>query len=364
MKIKKKKMNNSKLGGAVHSWRNQSDYAVIKQRVEQKVSIVIPVYNVEAYLERCVESVLGQTYRNLQIILVDDGSTDSSGALCDMFASRDRRISVLHKANGGLSSARNSGMDKAQGEWIAFIDSDDYVSASYIEDMMQACSRFHVPLSACGRYDVYPSGAIEKKKNLREGRYTRDEVLRSVLAEGIFDVSAWGKLYQRKILEGIYYPQGQLSEDIAVIYDILQRAGSVAHTGKASYYYCHRKGSITYAGFDVKFKSAFQNYKSFWLEVRRNDIRLEAKADAFFIRYLMTLLNGYHYKEMLSSCSEEEEQFYNVLYRLFALLYQRALWNRNLSLRDKGLGLLYYTKTYPQVKKMLVKFGLTSRMEP
>lgn len=209
------------------------------------ISVIVPVYRVEEYLEKCVDSILSQTYSNLELILVDDGSPDRSGEICDAYAKRDCRVRVIHKENGGLSSARNAGLDAARGDFVAFVDSDDWIVPDTYEAMMAAAEKYQVRLVCAGRYDVV--GSIQEIGLCPE----REEVISGQLLAGrIFrwdhvDSAAVDKLYGRELFEGIRYPVGKLSEDVPVTWRIAVRAGRAALIPKPVYCYFHRPNSIT-----------------------------------------------------------------------------------------------------------------------
>ncbi|MDO5400289.1 MAG: glycosyltransferase [Eubacteriales bacterium] len=211
------------------------------------ISVIVPVYDVEAYLPRCLDSILGQTYADLQIILVDDGSPDGSGAICDSYAKKDPRIQVIHQKNGGLSAARNAGLDLAEGEYVAFVDSDDYLEPEAYETMAALAEKHRVPLVVAGRWDV--SGRTGEKTR---GLCPRAEeaVTGQALAGRIFlwdgcDSSACDKLFARGLFERIRFPLGVVSEDLAVMYRIALQAGAAALCPVPVYNYYHRPGSIS-----------------------------------------------------------------------------------------------------------------------
>ena len=212
------------------------------------VSVIVPVYNVEKYLARCVESILSQTYRNLEIILVDDGAKDTSGSICDDFAATDSRVRVIHKENGGLSSARNAGIDAAQGEYLEFVDSDDWIEPDAVESLLGAALRHQVKLVVAGRWDVK-----EKTGEKKQGLCPKQEELLpgETLVSRIFlwkgcDSSACDKLYHRSLFREIRFPYGKVCEDVPIMYRIVLDAGLVAMLPKPVYNYFHRSGSITY----------------------------------------------------------------------------------------------------------------------
>ena len=216
---------------------------------ETLLSVIIPVYNVEQYLVKCVESILNQTYRNLEVILVNDGSKDSSGSICDAFIQRDPRVRVIHKENGGLSSARNAGLDAAGGEYISFIDSDDWIEPNAYEHLLGLVERYQVKLVCGGNMDVYGETG-ERKLGLtpeREEVITAEEMVgRMFLWKGC-DSSVCDKIFHRDLLATFRFPEGQVCEDVATTYKIVLGAERAAMSDKPFYNYYHRVGSISRA---------------------------------------------------------------------------------------------------------------------
>ena len=219
-----------------------------------KISVIVPVYNVETYLARCVDSILNQSYANLEVILVDDGSKDASGSICEKYAEKDNRIRVIHKENGGLSSARNAGLDVACGEYITFVDSDDWIEPLAYGWMMEAMVRYDVKMVCAGRYDV--DGATgEKTVGLcpqKEEVLSGEEMAGRIFTWDNCDSSACDKLYHRSLFENHRYPLGVVCEDLPVTYRIALEAGRVGMLPKAVYNYYHRPGSISTASVSDK----------------------------------------------------------------------------------------------------------------
>ncbi len=209
------------------------------------VTVVVPVYNVEEDLDRCIESLVEQTLRDIQIVLVDDGSTDSSGRLCDSWASRDSRICVVHKKNGGLSSARNAGIEVAGGDYLGFVDSDDYVEPHMYEMLLNGVADDDVSIVTCGRYVHMGDFVKEAYSTSMEMRLTPVEAMKEVLLGNIIDVSACDKLYRRELFEEIRYPEGRISEDAAIILQLLEQSSAIVHIGRCLYHYVFRAGSIS-----------------------------------------------------------------------------------------------------------------------
>lgn len=218
------------------------------------ISVIVPIYDVESYLPKCVESVLRQTYTNLEIILVDDGSPDNSGKICDDFAARDPRVRVIHKENGGLSSARNAGLDAAHGEYITFLDSDDWIAEDAYEHLLSVMRKYDVKLVCGGNYNVSSKtgeqtlGVCPKK----EEKITAEAMVgRMFMWEGC-DSSVCDKLFHRSMLENFRFPVGKVCEDVAVTYKIILHTDFVAMSEKPFYYYLHRADSITTSAFSEK----------------------------------------------------------------------------------------------------------------
>ena len=212
------------------------------------VSVIVPVYNVEEYLGRCVDSILSQTYRNLEVILVDDGAKDNSGAICDSYAQKDSRVRVIHKENGGLSSARNAGIDIASGDYLEFVDSDDWLEPDAVESMIQQALTHQVDLVLGGRWDVSAETG-EKKKGLcpvKQEVIPGTEMVRRIFRWENCDSSACDKLFHRSLFREIRFPNGKVVEDVPIMYKIVLDAGRVALLDRPIYNYYHRAGSITY----------------------------------------------------------------------------------------------------------------------
>ena len=208
------------------------------------ISIIIPVYKVEIYLEKCIQSVINQTYENLQIILVDDGSPDNCGKICDEYAQKDHRIEVIHKSNGGLSDARNKGLEIAKGEYIGFIDSDDYIESDMYEVLYNLLKQYNAYVSICNFYTVSQGKIAIKNAENGIKEYNRIEILKEVLLDNNIQSYAWNKLYKKELFDEIKYPVGKKYEDIGTTFYLLEKCNKVVVTGKPEYYYINRQDSI------------------------------------------------------------------------------------------------------------------------
>lgn len=271
--------------------------------MKELISVIIPVYKVEAYLTACVESVLAQTYENFELILVDDGSPDRCPQMCDEFAVRDSRIRVIHKENGGLSSARNAGIDTARGEFLAFLDSDDLWTPLFLERLYRAVQETGAEMAAClfQRFrgnppKELPETAMTELLSQRESF----ECLFNLRNENM--VVAPNKLYRRKLFAELRYPVGQIHEDEAVIHEIIGGTNTVAWVDEAHYLYREAPNSITTAAFSLKRLDAARSKERriAWFEANG----LHDLADRTRITYLSNLM-------WLHRMVQEESRDYN-----------------------------------------------------
>ena len=219
--------------------------------MEHLVSIIVPVYNTGEYLAPCIESLTSQTYSNLEIILVDDGSTDGSGAVCDEFARRDDRVKVIHQKNAGVSAARNAGLEIARGEYIAFVDSDDWVSPRYLELLRQGLETTGSDICECGILRTEGDSCPEPAETAPEV-FDTVAALEQLIRDGRFHQYVWNKLYRRELIGDIRFPVGKTNEDEFWTYQVFGRAKRVAGIDAVLYNYFQRPGSIMGAGYSLK----------------------------------------------------------------------------------------------------------------
>lgn len=221
-----------------------------------RISIIVPVYKVEAYLVQCVESIRNQTFENIEIILVDDGSPDNCGDICDEYAKIDKRIRVIHKENGGLSSARNAGLRIAVGEYIGFVDSDDYIAPDMFEKLYHACVEKDVYLSACNYFYVYGKDVHLEEESGNICVLNSEDFFRKILTEdGRIEMVAWNKLYHKSVFEGMdeIFPEGKLFEDLGSMYKFVFAVKKIAYIDIGLYFYRRfRPGAITSTQFNSR----------------------------------------------------------------------------------------------------------------
>lgn len=216
------------------------------------ISVIVPVYKVEDYLDRCIQSIVSQSYTDLEIILVDDGSPDRCPAMCDAWAERDKRIKVIHKKNGGLSDARNAGLGIATGQYISFVDSDDWVANDFLEVLYTVASNTHSDICECGIIKTDRVISFEREGDEEPICYGTAEALELLIQDTVFHQYVWNKLYRCTCIKGISFVTGKINEDEFWTYQVFGRANRIAKIEKKLYYYLQRKGSIMNETYSLK----------------------------------------------------------------------------------------------------------------
>lgn len=258
--------------------------------MEYKISVIVPIYKVEKYLNRCVDSILNQSYKNIEVILVDDGSPDNCGKICDEYLLKDNRIRVIHKENGGLSSARNAGLEIATGEYIGFVDSDDWIEPKMYETLIENAIKYNAEISVGGVVDL-----LEENDNYTIIKSTFDEkidvqVLNNEEAMKKFFLgswSAWDKIYKRKVHEKIRFPEGMINEDEAIAMKILDNSEKIVYTNEVFYNYIRRPNSITTSEFSERKLDWYRNCKKNLEFIKEKHSNLRHYAEVRFCNSIM-----------------------------------------------------------------------------
>jgi len=305
------------------------------------LSIIVPIYNVEKYLERCISSIVAQSYANTEIILVDDGSSDGSGAICDSWKKRDARIKVIHKINGGLADARNAGIDCASGEYIAFIDGDDSVEPEMYEVMIAEMEACDAKIACCGKRKKYVTGKEVLTQNCEKKMVFKVSDALGKLLEGSFiDESACDKVFKRSLFEGIRFPKGEINEDIPIMPHIFAQSENVVHVGKAFYNYHQNVGSITRSGYSVKMHVHIEHMQIVKEYIIQNYPELEESLMMLLGRYSCSLLYRLYAEPKGKKIFHSDYQWYRSTFRS---VYHVYVQNESLSLKDKILAQgMYY----------------------
>ena len=312
-----------------------------------KVSVIVPVYNVEKYLNKCVDSIINQTYKNLEIILVDDGSKDSSGEICDQYAAQDKRIRVIHKKNGGASDARNLGLENATGEYIGFIDSDDWIEVDMYEKMIQFAHTYETDIVCCGRYNVY--GDIKKTGLCPkvDAIISDTEMFERLFDAKECDVSSCDKIYRKSILSDVRYPVGETNEDAAVIYSIVSNAKKIGLLSQPLYNYNHREGSVTTSRINEKRFVIIKNAKNLVDRIKLNYPSLGTKAEVYYAKKMIEAA------VIINKAERSDRIKYKGIYSEALNEVRKRFWQ--LSYTDRIKYLLLYMRIYRYVYVVLRK---------
>lgn len=273
--------------------------------VSPLISVVVPIYNVADYLPKCVDSILAQSYTNIEVLLVDDGSTDDSGQICDAYLSEDSRIRVIHKANGGLSDARNAGLDCCKGEYVTFIDSDDWVHRQYLELLYANLVRFFADISTVKfmRVDDEETVTTISDKTLI---YDSDEAISATLYQNKLDNSVCAKLFDIHLFDGLRFKKGIGYEDLQIFYRIYERADRVAYSPSKLYFY-RRRGDSYLHTFTMRRVDVLDVVDEMEVYMQtRNPLMLKAvgsrKLSANFNIFMLMAINGVRNDEVESRC--------------------------------------------------------------
>jgi len=302
-----------------------------------KVSVIIPVYNVEKYLYRCIESVVHQTYEDLEIILIDDGSKDSSGKLCDQWAKKDDRIKVLHKENGGLSSARNAGNSLVTGDYILYLDSDDFLSRDCVKKSVYMCKKLDADVAIMQMMYISESTNEEIHTNEKEFIKVLDsqEAIEASLYQQIYSCCAPAKLYKKKIVDGIDFPVGRVSEDLATCHLFLDKAEKVAYSNAIGYYYRQHDNSIMHV-FNPRRMDALEWAKEIekFCEEKYPPILSAAKCRTFNVSIHLLLA--------LPDSGEVHDKYYNELWNEVKRTRMQTLASKKVRFREKAAAIISF----------------------
>ncbi|EFO02411.1 glycosyltransferase family 2 protein [Streptococcus oralis] len=323
------------------------------------ISVIVPIYNVEEYLRYAMESLVNQTYKDFEVILVDDGSTDNSGELCDQYASEYDWVSAYHKVNGGLSDARNYGVTKAKGDWIVFLDPDDYFEPCALELLMELQKRTGARIVA-GKgkdaydHDSYQNYQINEETLAKATLLSSEETLVEMLYGTVATVSAWAKLFPRDIVEKHPYPKGKIYEDLYVISDYLKEVESVCVIDLGIYHYYRRPNSITLSNFNSKHYD-FYDSMDHLKEVIQKDYSANTELDDAVIARLF--IGSLHIFILISDSSKKEILR---IQRKIRPHLGRVLKNKRINLKNKAIyimlslvpGLYYRFKKLKKPKQM------------
>lgn len=314
--------------------------------MEPLVSVIIPVYNVENYIKKCVLSIIAQTYTNLEIILIDDGSTDNSGLICDEIAAIDERVIVIHQINHGLSIARNYGLDISTGKWVYFIDSDDWAHQNLIETLLSLAEKYAADISVCNSIDVNEKGnQITKVINSgKEYIFHGEEIIFSLINPTLnirFEV--WNKLWKRSLIKDVRFIEGQVSEDIHFDRILFLKARKVVYYDCGLHYYRTERPGNTNSSFKLKRFCVFDEYKEWIKDLKKLNYNESVGIVALIASNTAA---GLYYAAKLT---QQDKKIYSQLITEFKYFYQYVI---NTSYCTNKIKLFHYS---PQIYCIISK---------
>ena len=272
-----------------------------------KISVIIPVYNVEKYLSACMESIINQTYKNLEIILVNDGSTDSCPQICEEYAAKDNRIKVIHKKNGGLSDARNIGLKQATGDLISFVDSDDVVSLGFYQKLLNAFIENNADIAECAFLKFEKENAMNEAKedSCPNAEIFETEKALGQLLEGPLSICVWNKIYKKEVIEDIDFPVNKINEDEYWTYKVFAKAKKIVKIYNELYFYRQQATSIMGSGYSLKRLDGLQAHEERLAYLKENYPELEQSAIRTYCMVAM-----YHYHQLSKHNDIDPERTY------------------------------------------------------
>jgi glycosyltransferase involved in cell wall biosynthesis len=279
------------------------------------ISVIIPIYKVEEYLDECVTSVVNQTYSDLEIILVDDGSPDNCPQMCDEWAGKDNRIKVIHKVNGGLSDARNAGIEIATGEYIAFVDSDDFIKPDMIEKLRAALAKADADIAACGILTC--EGETQTAWGCRDLVGTPEQIYELLYNDTAYPVAAWNKLYRKSCWETLRFPVGKTCEDAFTTYQLIHNARRIVMIPEALYCYRIRPGSIMTSSFSLKKMDAEEAWCCNYTFMEQFHPQFRKSAFDFYLQKV---------NELSHMMDEEDKKNFAAQYRFLRNILKRNFW--------------------------------------
>lgn len=320
---------------------------------EELISVIVPIYKVEKYLPTCIESIIIQSYRNFELILVDDGSPDLCPDICEEYKLIDSRIKVIHKKNGGLSDARNVGLKEAKGKWVTFIDSDDYVGPNFLKELLLAAIQYKADISICDYRTVIDDTGQEKESSSFL-EFDNIECLKNMYHPQMHGMEfvAWGKLYRTDLFTNfqIEYPVGKLHEDIFTTYKLLDAASQIVFSKYIGYFYRIRENSIMTSAFNLKRLSildAREEACEFFLASNKLEV-FELSVNAYFREFVML------YSELSKDKSTQElKQERNNLIHRYCIALKKYMKISNMDIEHRMFYRMFAIFSSPIYKRFL-----------
>jgi len=318
------------------------------------ISIIIPVYKVEDYIDECVESIVNQSYKNLEIILVDDGSPDNCPAICDEWAKKDPRIKVIHQKNAGQSAARNAALNIATGDFIGFVDSDDFIVKDMYKTLYDALNGSEAKVATCYFLRTDGSNSEEQFKESPSKTYSVNEALREFFLKREVGSAMWDKLYRREIFDNIRFPEGETNEEYPMFIPIIVSSLGVVHTGKTLYKYRLRGGSTTDTTWKTNADIVLKHLYEMKDQIEKYGLKAVEKDFNVFCAdssYSIALHLDKNYYRINDTAKQNQKKYIKLMWKNMA----DFLLSSSVLLKDKILYLMVATRTLRPIYKILGK---------
>lgn len=307
--------------------------------MEPLVSVIVPVFNCEEYIDRCIESLITQSYRNLEIIIINDGSTDNSASKCDAWSLKDERIIIVHKKNGGLSDARNVGIDTASGEYISFVDGDDSVHPDIYELFVQKAINYNGDIVCCGKNKIY-SDHVRKTQTIKRIRiYSNIEAINELFYGKEIDESSCDKFFKRHLFNDTRFPVNEINEDLATIPYVFYKSNKIIHLGLPLYNYYQNNGSITRSGYSTKLSIVLKHLHDLEYFVSSKQLKVSTSYNVLLARYSVAMLIRIAADRYDSKTSHIDYSEYK---KMLCLSFLNFILTRKNTMKDKLIGLMVY----------------------
>lgn len=308
------------------------------------ISIIVPVYNAEKYISRCLDSIIAQTFTDFELILVNDGSEDISGDICEIYADKDKRVKVIHKTNGGPGEARNYGLDIAKGKYIGFVDSDDIIDTTMYEKLLGAIINDvdEIKLSMCGRFDLYENIKRQVFTLRNVEKWSSEEAIKNLLTWKNIDSSPCDKLFHRSLFDAYRFPENTNVEDIYIMYKILSITRKIVHLGEPLYYYIHRPDSRSVQMFSSERLDILKVVTEIRKFVSESYPTLIEEAESFYYTNVMFLYKILSPKQVRSKYQSSYEEIYGIIRKNTISIIR----NKYINTRIKIKTVLIFLKLY------------------
>lgn len=309
-----------------------------KVSIKPTISIIVPFFNLEFYIKKCIDSILQQTFQNFELIIINDGSTDKSGEICDEYANKDSRIRIFYKENGGVSSARNLGIKEARGEFIGFVDGDDWIYEDMFQNLYELCTDKNSDIAICNIFREINGEVVNIEREEFINEMDNVEAMKQLFRGELYKFSLWNKLYRKSCFENIKFPEGRIHEDLSTTYKLFANANKVVFTNYTGYIYVKRESSILTARYNEKRLDGLYGWDEIIPFMNQNYSQL---AEDFLACYVYWGVDNIYYILNQIENKNVKGQYLNRIQSYIRKYYKLLIMNNKLSLKYKYIITLF-----------------------